>query len=233
MSHKIKELMNVHGTFRLPENKPDIECVLRATTFPHIECASTICKKIIFRGYLDLCIEYVAKTCDCSQPVYFVSFKLPFNAGVIEHCRIKENCNVQLKVRAEYLKVSTIDCRCIDCVAVFNVMLLQIANSCHHLPDHICIPYISHPHIFCCNRIAKTDVCQSDCCPCQPCDCLEPVQPCDNDPSECCDCMESECSIGTDCNSNHQYESCDCMTCDKTSTTYYQDCCSRNISIGT
>lgn len=239
MSHKIRAFVNVHNTFKLPENKPDIEFILRAATFPHIEYASTIDKRVIFRGYLDLCIEYAAKTADCSQPVYFACFKLPVSSGVIEYCRIKADRNVQLKVKTKYLKVTAVDCRCIDCVTVVNVMAVQFANYFHNLPSHICLPYFSQPFFSCgptfCQDITLNE-CQPDCPPChlaKPCDtsldCCEP-------PSFLsCDCMESDhLPISVTCeNTPSTYTCCDCMPCCKPSDNYYQDCCSRNIFIGT
>lgn len=205
MSHKKNVLVNVHDMFTLPESAPSIDFILRTTAFPHIDHTSVINKKIVFCGHIDLCIEYVSRTTDCTQSVYFVHFELPFNCNVIQNSRIKRTMNVQLKATVEYQHVDIHDCRCIEAISVVKVSILNVTSSCKKLPSHV-----SHPNtIHCCTfpQISKSEVCELD--------------SCNSNSSTSCD--DSDIPLCT--NDIHQPEPC-CSPIPDASSTYYHDWCS-------
>jgi len=62
----------------LPDNKPDIETILRSTCKPSIKKTITDKQYTIIYGELAIGIEYAAKNLEGTQPVYFASFKSHF-----------------------------------------------------------------------------------------------------------------------------------------------------------
>ncbi|SDF86260.1 DUF3794 domain-containing protein [Sporomusa acidovorans] len=156
MSHKKHKRIpqfTVNSTLSIPDDKADIEFLLRVTSTPVIEQCIVSTKQIHITGYINIFTEYVASVRAETQPVNFVFFKLPFDQ-TFAYSRARTGMNGCLKcdIIAQYPQLTNPR----EIVLALDVKIsgVKLARAYHSLPPHHCRPYIanffdeaSNPHI--------------------------------------------------------------------------------------
>ncbi|QDR82805.1 DUF3794 domain-containing protein [Sporomusa termitida] len=138
--HKRSTQLTINDILTIPEDKPDIEFLLRVTATPVINKGAGAEKTINFSGHILICIEYVAGIPDDTQPIHFVSFELPFEE-MLRHRHMRPEMNAQLKGLVEIPEFQRISPRNIKILINFKVYSLRLARANKPLPPHLCKPY--------------------------------------------------------------------------------------------
>ena len=200
MSHKMRNctLVAINGKLCLPDCKPDADLVLRITSTPLIETVVTSNKKIIFCGRVCIEIEYVASSCNCTQPIHYVSFELPYK-GIINSRHIKEGLSVQLHATVTNQEICVEDKRSFKELILLRVWIIRVAKCNKTLPQHLC-----ESKLDCCKN-CKIETCYS--------------------PKVCCDdpCKYEDCP-----NEVNQYNQCDLPQIGYFDSVQLHDCCECN-----
>lgn len=202
--------ISVNGILTVPEHKPDIEDLLRISTTARIDKTITTRKKIFFCGHVDICVEYVACACDCTQPIHFLHTEIPFN-GLILHRFARECFNTFLKAEIRFCESEVISCREISNMLILKLSKIKFRRIPKHPDSHCFKPFHgmcksanSHcvpGHCECKPPVHKPDckphdpceckppICKPDCKPHNPCECKPPVQNHDCKPHDSCECQ--------------------------------------------
>ena len=150
--------LSVNGDLTIPQHKPDIESILRITTTPIIEKTIPIHKKVIFIGHVRICVEYVACVPECTQPIHFVSFVVPFN-GLICHRFVRPNLKVFLKTKILFQELQIIDPRSIKKVIALKIGIHKFSRSGKCLSAHYsgpCHITVCEPDKSTCSSISQS-----------------------------------------------------------------------------
>lgn len=128
------------STFAIPDDKPEIEFLLRATSTPIIEQCVVSDKRIRVTGYINIFAEYVAAVDDGTQPVTFLFYKLPFDRTIAYH-RAREGMSAFLKsdITKQYMHL----CNSKELVITAHIKFfgMKLARGNRPLPLHQCKPY--------------------------------------------------------------------------------------------
>lgn len=156
MSHKKHRgipQFTVDRTLSIPDEKPDIEFLLRVTATPVIEQCVVSTKQVHITGYINIFTEYVASVRAETQPVNFVFFKLPFDQ-TFAYSRARTGMNACLKCDITAQHPQLTNPREIILALHVKISGMKLARAYHSLPPHYCMPYIvnfldeaSNPHI--------------------------------------------------------------------------------------
>ncbi|MBP2637383.1 MAG: hypothetical protein H6Q72_3290 [Firmicutes bacterium] len=137
--HRKSTQLALNDTLLLPCDKPDIECILRATVTPSFEKVMAADRRLIFSGDILIHVEYVACVPDGSQPIHFVSLKKPFD-GMISHRYACKGMHAQLKGVVEIFEFQVINPRSIRLSLNLLVYSVRFAHESRPLPPHIGVP---------------------------------------------------------------------------------------------
>ncbi len=132
--------ISVNTILAIPEHKPDIASILRVATRATIDKTITMRKRIFFAGHIDICIEYVACTCDNSNPIHLLHTKIPFN-GLTFHRRARECFHAFLKTKIRFYKNDIIAPRKIN-----TIVVLQLCKPRLHRVVKAYVPQYCHPY---------------------------------------------------------------------------------------
>lgn len=125
----------VTNTLVLPENKPSIAQLLRATTSAHIDKSLVVDRGILFSGHLLMFVEYAAQVPNCSHPIHFVCFEIPFQ-GVFDHCCARTGMNVRLVARIKSQELTLLTPRSMDEMIVLKIHIDKLTKGeCPNVPQ--------------------------------------------------------------------------------------------------
>lgn len=120
-----KNQTSITETLVIPDNKPDIERVLRVTSTPFIKKTTVIHRKVILTGEINICVEYVAAAHCNSQPVHFASFRIPVTMFV-DHPRAHAHNDAKILVAVEFQDVKIIDRRKLTLFLILKAVVLKL-----------------------------------------------------------------------------------------------------------
>lgn len=135
--HHAKKQLVITKVLIIPENKPDIERVLRVTSTPEINRSSTIPGTVALTGKVNVLVEYVACSENNSQPIHFCEFEIPF-AHFIDHRCIKQCQNPNVSISVEFQEVQVINRRSIDIFLILKAVILKVSASNMVVRSHDC-----------------------------------------------------------------------------------------------
>lgn len=118
----------VANTLMLPENKPSIDQLLRLTTRPYIDKALVVDRGIMFSGHLLLFVEYAAHVANCSQPIHFVCFEIPFQ-DVFDHCCARIGMNVRLVPKIKLQELTLLTPRSMEEMIVLKIYIDKLTKG--------------------------------------------------------------------------------------------------------
>ncbi len=127
-------------TFVTPDDKPEIEFLLRATSTPIIEQCVVSGKQIRVTGYINFFTEYVAVVDDGTQPVNFLFHKLPFDRTIAYH-RAREGMSAFLKCDITKQYMHLCNSKEVAITTHIKIFGMKLARSNRPLPLHQCKPY--------------------------------------------------------------------------------------------
>lgn len=132
-------LFSITVNLTIPDDKPDIDFLLRATSIPVIEKTIVSVKQVTFSGHLDIYTEYVSCVPDGTQPVTFARFKLPINQTfAYRHARLDMNAHLKGKINTDYMQLTSP--RTITGSINLHVVNVKLARACKPLPPHLFKP---------------------------------------------------------------------------------------------
>lgn len=141
--HRRVPQFTVNSTLSIPDDRPDIEFLLRVTSTPVIEQCTVSTKQIHITGYINIFTEYVAAVRTETQPVTFVLFKLPFDQTfAYSHARTGMNACLNCDIAIHYPQVTNPREMELD----LNVLIsgVKLARAYHYLPPHECKPFLAN-----------------------------------------------------------------------------------------
>lgn len=146
--HRTPPQLIASSTVTLPDNKPDIEFLLRITLAPVIEHCLTAPGQLRITGYVRLAAEYVAASADNTQPVTSAEFVLPFDEA-LAHSQSAPNRRAWLKTVAALKHIRLTAPR--ELAFDWQLQLAAVKLTClsASLPPHQCRP--------CCVDIYQAD----------------------------------------------------------------------------
>ncbi len=127
-------------TLEIPDDKPEAEFLLRATSTPIIEQCVVSGKQIHVTGYINIFTEYVATINDGTQPVTFLFDRLPFDRTIAYH-RARKGMSAFLKcdITKQYMHLcNSKEVRITTHIKIFG---MKLARENRSLPLHQCKPY--------------------------------------------------------------------------------------------
>jgi len=128
-----------NSNLTIPDNKPDIDFLLRVTSTPIIEQCVVSPRQLHLTGYVNIYAEYVASVHDGTQPVTFIFFKLPFDETFV-HTRARTGMNAYLKCDINTQQLQLINSRELAISLNVRILGVKLARSYHSLPPHQCNP---------------------------------------------------------------------------------------------
>ncbi len=132
-------MFNNNVNLIMPDDKPDIDFLLRATSIPVIEKTIVSINQVTFSGYFDIFTEYVSCVPDGTQPVTFVRFKLPINQTfAYRHARLDMNAHLKGRINIDYMQLTSP--RTITASINLYVVNVKLARACKPLPPHLFKP---------------------------------------------------------------------------------------------
>lgn len=157
--------ISLNNNFTIPENKPDIQALLRIGTTPVIDKTITMKKKILFTGHLDICIEYAAVSPDGMQNTHFSRSQVPFKSLLL-HPWARNSVTATLKARIRLCTAERIDPRTISIIVLLKICKIRFSRLSHShnccdkkksssLPPHCPQPCSTMPYpvtTFTCNK---------------------------------------------------------------------------------
>jgi len=159
------------ATLVIPDNKPDIERVIRVTSTPVIKRITAICRKVVFTGEVDVFVEYVACNKGNTQPVHFASFKIPF-AQFIDHRCAHPHLDAKLSIEVEFQEAKIKDRRTITLFLILKGAILKLDGARIVVNPHSCraenMVHNSQEECKVCSCAHIIDDCSSS----QPCSCV-------------------------------------------------------------
>lgn len=133
----------VNNTLSIPDDKPDIEFLLRVTSTPVIEQCIVSTRQIRITGYINIFTEYVAAVRTETQPVTFVLFKLPFDQTIANsHARTDMNACLKCNIATQFPQLS--NAREIELRLNVKISSVKLARANHYLPPHECKPFLAN-----------------------------------------------------------------------------------------
>ncbi|CVK20611.1 MULTISPECIES: DUF3794 domain-containing protein [Sporomusa] len=133
--HRKSRQFMIGDTLTIPQDKPDIEFLLRMTAVPTIDKATGADKKVIFSGHVLVTIEYVACVPDGTQPIHFVSFEQPFT-GAISHRSARPDRSIHLKGLMEVQELQLVGPRQVKTSLQLKVCSVKLVRCRSPLPTH-------------------------------------------------------------------------------------------------
>lgn len=118
----------VANTLMLPEHKPSIDQLLRLTTSPFIDKTLVVDHGIMYSGHLLLFVEYAASVPNCSQPIHFVCFEIPFQ-GVFDHCCARVGMNVRLVPKIKLQELTLLTPRSMEEMIVLKICIDKLTKG--------------------------------------------------------------------------------------------------------
>ena len=128
--------ISVSDILTVPEHKPDIESILRISTTAIIDKTVTTRKKIFFCGHVDICVEYAACACDCTQQIHFLHTEIPFK-GLRLHRYAREHLESFLKAKIRFCESDMISTRAVNAIIILKLCKLKYRRIVKH-PDPQC-----------------------------------------------------------------------------------------------
>lgn len=125
----------LQGTLYIPEKKPGVDMLLRATSTPAIDKIVLLDKKILISGQLLLVIEYAARVPDGSQPLCMATYSLPFQS-CLTHCRARSGMNAQLQALVKMQAIQPVDTRTLSYLLLLHITLCRLTKGGETCPCH-------------------------------------------------------------------------------------------------
>jgi hypothetical protein len=122
--------ISINDMLTIPQHKPDIQSIHHIYTTTIIDKTITIKKKIYFAGHVDICIEYVACSSDCTQPIHFLHTEIPFN-GLLLHPFARERFNTFLKTKIKFCQTDIASSRTINAIILLKLCKVKFSRI-HH-----------------------------------------------------------------------------------------------------
>ena len=126
--HRRNNQLSIAKTLVIPDNKPDIERVLRVTTTPEVMKTSIIKGKVIFTGELKIFVEYVACSPCNTQPIHFAPFKTSF-AHFVDHRCAQPWQDAKIAAIIEFQELRVIDRRTINAFFIVKAVVVKLDGS--------------------------------------------------------------------------------------------------------
>lgn len=123
--HRGKTQLKSSKVLVIPENKPDIEKVLRVTSLPEIIKVSTITGTVVLTGKVKVLVEYVACSTNNSQPIHFAEFEITFSHFIAHPC-IKRCQNANVCIGVEFQEVRVLNRRSLTIFLILKAIVLKI-----------------------------------------------------------------------------------------------------------
>lgn len=135
--HRAKQQLAITKLLSIPENKPDIERILKVTSTPQLHKTSTIPGTVTLTGKVNIFMEYVACSDHNSQPIHFSEFEIPF-AHFIDHRCIKRCQKPNVCISVEFQEIEVINRRSITIFLILKAALLKGSSSNTQIHSQIC-----------------------------------------------------------------------------------------------
>lgn len=139
MGHNRCIQIAINNIFRIPDNKPELECILRTTVNPYITTTTVSRKKIFIEGHAQIKMEYVASVPDGSQPIHFLCNEISFS-GLIAHSCARPGMRAQICSCIKKQEFHAIDVRNIRELLIINASLLKLQKPYPSLLKSSCEP---------------------------------------------------------------------------------------------
>lgn len=170
--HNAKTQISINTSLVIPDTKPDIERIIRATSCPIITKVIVIDRKVIFSGHIEIVVEYSACVPCNTQPVHVASFKVPF-ADFIDHSCARSGQEARISLEIEFQRFHCVNRRTITAMVIFKACVFKLEPARYRAKTVICPP----EHITCgaepvfCQPVPVYDTSECQPCSCVSCDC--------------------------------------------------------------
>jgi hypothetical protein len=122
--------ISINDMLTIPQHKPDIQSIHHIYTTAIIDKTITIKKKIYFSGHVDICIEYVACSSDCTQHIHFLRTEIPFNSLLL-HPFARERFNAILKTKIKFCQTDITSSRTINTIILLKLCKVKFSRIPH------------------------------------------------------------------------------------------------------
>ena len=129
----------INGLLVIPDDKPDICLVIRASSTPCITRTFTISKKVICSGYIAVEIEYTTGEDSPGQPLCVMMFRIPF-VHFVEHKKAAPNLEASIAITLEFQAFDILDRRTIAGFIIIKVAVIKLEHKKVLLQPHTCLP---------------------------------------------------------------------------------------------
>lgn len=138
-SHHPSSQLAINELLVIPDDKPDISLVIRASSTPTITRTMTVSKKVICSGYIAVEIEYTAAEESVSQPICLMLFRIPF-VHFVEHKKAAPNLEASIAIDIEFQAFDILDHRTIAGFIIIKVTVTKLEHKKVLLQPHTCLP---------------------------------------------------------------------------------------------
>lgn len=135
--------ISVNDTLSIPENKPDIQSIVRISSTSVIDKTITLKKKIYFCGHVDMCIEYVANASDSTKQIHFLRTDI-FFTGLLFHPLARKRFNAYLKTFIRFCNAEVTSPRTISTIILLKICKVKFSRI-PHTHKYQCKP--KHPFL--------------------------------------------------------------------------------------
>lgn len=139
MSHRVHKVhlhFSAVGNLILPNDKPDVDFLIRATAKPRISQCLLSDKQIMLKGYVDMFIEYVAAVTDNTQPIISLFYQIPFDKSWPSR-HSYTNMQACLKCIVKHQRIQLASPREINAMMNISISKLKV-SALSHSPLHHC-----------------------------------------------------------------------------------------------
>ena len=127
--------ISIHSILTIPENKPDINSILRVSATPKIKNTENMHRKLLFSGCIDICVDYLACTADKAEVIYFWRTELPFN-GLLFHRVARECFSASIQTKIIFCKNEIITPRTLSALFVLKLSKVKFSRLPHHMKKY-------------------------------------------------------------------------------------------------
>lgn len=163
-----KNQLSISKVLIVPDNKPDIERVLRVISTPEVRKTSIIKGKVVLTGDIHVSVEYVACSHCNTQPVHFASFRIPF-AHFIDHKCAQPWQEAKISAAVEFQEIQLINRRTLNIFIILLAVIRKLDGANVLIKSQVCTPTLGATGSPECIDPCSDHV--VDCSACQPCGC--------------------------------------------------------------
>lgn len=140
MTHRHpSSLLPLNALLAVPDERPDICLVIRASSTPNVMRTFTASKKVICSGYITVEIEYTSAGESAGQPLCLMVLRVPF-VHFVEHKKAAPNLDANIAIDIEFQAFDILDHRTIACFIIIKITVIKLEHKKALFQSHTCLP---------------------------------------------------------------------------------------------